>query len=202
MQAVRNMVASVGSSNDWLAGHSLGSAMALLAGKTMAKTGIFLESFLFNSPFLSAPIEIIKDKKVKHGIRIAGSVITVGLALAMKKNNHNNRSGHPFLALSALVPCLFVNPADYICSEYVGYFKHRKKMEEIGVGGIEGLATQHSLGGLFMSPMGKESEPIHLIPSANLTANLTPSTDFKLAHGIHQWWRPDLHLESMLYKYK
>ena len=75
MQAVRNMVASVGSSNVWLAGHSLGSAMALLAGKTMAKTGIFLESFLFNSPFLSAPIEIIKDKKVKHGIRIASSVL-------------------------------------------------------------------------------------------------------------------------------
>ncbi|KAK4844818.1 hypothetical protein QYF36_024756 [Acer negundo] len=202
MQAVRNMVASVGSSNVWLAGHSLGSAMALLAGKTMAKTGIFLESFLFNSPFLSAPIERIKDKKVKHGIRIAGSVITAGLALAMKKNNHNNRSGDPFLALSAWVPCLFVNPADHICSEYVGYFEHRKKMEEIGVGGIEKLATQHSLGGLFMSAMGRESEPIHLIPSANMTVNLTPSPDFKQAHGIHQWWRPDLHLESMLYKYK
>ena len=36
------MVAAVGDSNVWLAGHSLGSAMAMLAGKSMAKTGTFL----------------------------------------------------------------------------------------------------------------------------------------------------------------
>ncbi|KAM0025056.1 hypothetical protein Hdeb2414_s0021g00570241 [Helianthus debilis subsp. tardiflorus] len=35
-------------------GHSLGSAMALLAGKRMAKTGIFLDSYLlyYNLRFL------------------------------------------------------------------------------------------------------------------------------------------------------
>ncbi|PIN20142.1 hypothetical protein CDL12_07158 [Handroanthus impetiginosus] len=71
IQAVRHVVATFGSSNVWLAGHSLGAAMALLA----------------------APIERIKDKKVKQGIRIAGSVITAGLALAMKNNHQTNRSG-------------------------------------------------------------------------------------------------------------
>ncbi|GKV51604.1 hypothetical protein SLEP1_g58239 [Rubroshorea leprosula] len=207
MQAVRNMVAAVGDSNVWLAGHSLGAAMAMLAGKTMAKTGIFLESSLFNPPFLSAPIERIKDKRVKHGIRIAGSVITAGLALAVKAKNQNQRnvSGDPFAALSAWLPCLFVNPADHICSEYIGYFEHRKKMEEIGAGHIEKLATQHSLGGLLMSAVGKGSEaeePFHLIPSANLTVNQTPTEDFKNAHGIHQWWRPDLDLHSKLYRYR
>ncbi|KAJ0048302.1 hypothetical protein Pint_14915 [Pistacia integerrima] len=206
MQAVRNMVASVGNSNVWLAGHSLGSAMAMLAGKTMAKAGVLLEAFLFNPPFLSAPIERIKDKKVKHGLRIAGSVITAGLALAVnvKKSQHNTRSAteDPFVALAAWVPRLFVNPADHICSEYVGYFEHRKKMEEIGAGGIERLATKHSLGGLFMNAMGKESEPLHLIASANLTVNATPSRDFKQAHGIHQWWKSDLHLQSKFYTYK
>lgn len=204
MQAVRNMVASVSNSNVWLAGHSLGSAMAMLAGKTMAKTGIFLEAFLFNPPFFSAPIERIKDKKVKHGLRIAGSVITAGLALAAKKNYNNSRSVDPFLALSEWVPCLFVNPADHICSEYIGYFEHRKKMEDIGAGAIERLATQHSLGGLFMNVMGKgsDSDPVHLIPSANLIVNLTPSRDLKEAHGIHQWWKPELNLKSQLHKYK
>ncbi|KAG8375115.1 hypothetical protein BUALT_Bualt10G0066800 [Buddleja alternifolia] len=201
IQAVRHVVATYGSSNVWLTGHSLGSAMAMLAGKNMAKTGVYLEAFLFNPPFLSAPIEKIKDKKVKHGIRFAGSVITAGLALAMKNNNQTSRSGGTFSALSTWLPCLFVNPADHICSEYVGYFEHRKRMDEMGAGGIERLATQHSLGGLLMNVMGVQSEePLHLIPSANLTVNRTPVRDFKDAHGIHQWWRDDLHLDTKIYK--
>ena len=202
IQAVRNMVATAGDSNVWLAGHSLGSGIAMLAGKTMAKTGMFLESFLFNPPYVSAPIERIKDKKLKHGIRIAGSVITAGLTIAMKAKQQKSLSLDPFEALSAWVPGLFVNPADHLCSEYIGYFEHRKRMEEIGIGSIERLATQNSIGGLLMGAFGKECEPLHLIPSANLTVNGTPARDFKEAHGIHQWWRPDLCLEHKLYKYK
>ncbi|KAJ6695296.1 ALPHA/BETA-HYDROLASES SUPERFAMILY PROTEIN [Salix koriyanagi] len=111
IQAVRNVVATAGESNVWLAGHSLGAATALLAGKTMAKTGIFLQAFLFNSPFISAPIERIKDKRVKHGLRIASSVITAGLAFTTKKkSSQNSRSVDPFATLSAWIPFLFVNP--------------------------------------------------------------------------------------------
>ncbi|KAK7406044.1 hypothetical protein VNO78_07660 [Psophocarpus tetragonolobus] len=202
IQAVRNMVSSVGGSNIWLAGHSLGSAMAMLAGKTMAKAGIFIESFLFNPPYVSAPIERIKDKKLKHGLRFAGSVVTAGLAIAMKAKQKKSLSSDPFVAFSAWIPCLFVNLSDHICSEYIGYFEHRRKMEEIGAGSIEKLATQTSLGCLLMGALGKESnEPLHLIPSASLTINGTPSRDFREAHGIHQWWKPDLRLESKLYQY-
>lgn len=202
IEAVRNVVASVGGngSNIWLAGHSLGSGMALLAGKTLAKNGTFIESFLFNPPFASAPIERIRSKKVKHRLRIASSVITAGLAIAMNSDK-KSLSFDSFDALSAWIPCLFVNPSDYICSEYVGYFEHRRKMEEIGAGSIEKLATQNSLGSLMMNMFGKESEPLHLIPSATLTVNLTPPKCFREAHGIHQWWKPDLQLESKLHKY-
>ncbi|KAL6547753.1 hypothetical protein OROHE_009458 [Orobanche hederae] len=206
IQAVRHIVATFGSSNVWLVGHSLGAAMALLAGKNMAKAGVFLDAFLFNPPFFSAPIEtIFKDKKVKNGIRIAGSVITAGLALAMKNKNinHTSRSEGSFVGLSEWFPCLFVNPGDHICSEYVAYFEHRKRMEEIGAGNIERLATQHSIGGLVLNAMGKPSEePLHLIPSANLTVNLTRARDFKDAHGVHQWWRDDVHLETKTYNYR
>ncbi|KAF7828132.1 GDSL esterase/lipase [Senna tora] len=194
IQAARNMVAAVGDSNIWLAGHSLGSAMALLTGKRMAKHGMFVESFLFNPPFVSAPIERIKDKNVKLGLRIAGSV-------AKQKKDVPLDELDPFTALSAWVPCLFVNPSDHICSEYIGYFEHRKKMEEIGAGAIERLATQNSIGGLLMSAFGKESEAVHLIPSASLTVNVSPCRDFREAHGIHQWWRPHLQLEQKLYRY-
>ncbi|MQM07246.1 hypothetical protein Taro_040084, partial [Colocasia esculenta] len=199
MQAVRNLLSAVGNRNVWLAGHSLGSAIATLAGKNMAKEGIFLESFLFNPPFVSAPIERIKDKKVKVGLRIASSFVTAGLTMAMK--GHREKSEEKFAILSSWVPYLFVNPSDHICCEYIGYFQHREKMEKMGVGGIERLATQNSIGDLLLSAFGKESDPLHLLPSADLTVNLKPSPDFKSAHGIHQWWRPDLHLQCKQYRY-
>jgi len=196
MQAVQNIVSAVGHQNIWLAGHSLGSAMAMLAGKNMAKAGICLQCFLFNPPFFAAPLEKIKDKKVKQGIRIASSLITAGLTVAVK--GRRQKSDDSFTILSSWVPHLFVNPADHICSEYVGYFDHRKKMDEIGAGNIGRLATQNSIFSVF----GKESEPLHLLPSANLTINFSPSPDFKRAHGIHQWWRTDLHLQFHQHLYK
>lgn len=199
MQAVRNLASATGSSMIWLAGHSLGSALATLAGKNMAKAGVLIESFLFNPPFVSAPIEKIKDKKVKEGLRIAGSLITAGLALATR--DRGARSADTFRALSAWVPRLFVNPSDYICSEYVGYFQHREKMEKLGIGHVERIATQHSIGGLILGAFGKECDPIHLLPSADLTVNLSPSPDLRTAHGIHQWWRPDLDLRRTHHLY-
>ncbi|KAL4592745.1 hypothetical protein LXL04_005749 [Taraxacum kok-saghyz] len=170
MQAVKNLVTENKKSNIWLTGHSLGSAMALLTGKKMAKSGILLDSYLFNPPFFSAPLENIKDQNIKHGIRIASSFLTAGLAVAAKIKNANQQNLMPedsFLALAGWVPCLYVNPGDHICSEYIGYFEHRKKMDEIGAGGIEKLATQHSISGVFLNAIGKEShEPLHLLPSA------------------------------------
>ncbi|XP_018729501.2 LOW QUALITY PROTEIN: GDSL esterase/lipase At4g10955, partial [Eucalyptus grandis] len=205
MQAVRNMVATADDSRVWLAGHSLGSAIALLAGQNMAKTGLFLESFLFNPPYVPVLVEKIKNTKVKLGIRFTTSMITAGLMLAMKAPQLRNQSADSFATLSAWAPPLYVNAADHVYSEYIGYFEHRNKMQEIGPGAIEKLATQHSystsIGLLFMSAMGKQAEPLHLIPSANLSINLNPSPEYKRAHSIHQWWRHDLNLQSKVYTY-
>jgi hypothetical protein len=52
------------------------------------------------------------------------------------------------------------------------------------------------------SAFGKECEPLHLIPSAYLTKNMTPQQNCIEAHRIDQWWKPDLQLESKLHKYK
>lgn len=197
LQAVRDVVATYGSSNVWLAGHSQGAAMGMLAGKHMAKTGVFLEAFLFNPPFVSPPIGRVKG----HGIRLLRSVITAGL---LKMKHH--QPGSSFPALSAWQPRLFVNRADFICAEYIGYFEHREWMEKIGAGEIERLASQRSVGGLVVhaiaSKMGKPSseEPLHLIPSASLIVNLSPVRR-RDAHGIKQWWGPNLLLESMVYNY-
>ncbi|RZC84918.1 hypothetical protein C5167_047712 [Papaver somniferum] len=168
----------------------------------MAKTGHFLESYLFNPPFISAPIERIKDKKVRHGIRIASSLITAGLAFAMNVNQESQQPEDPFNVLSTWIPNLFVNPADHLCCEYIGYFEHRENIKSFGAGEIAKLAMQNSLTGLLMNAMGwKYQEELHLIPSANLTVNRIPSPTFRLAHGIHQWFRGDLRLQSKVYRY-
>ncbi|XP_045813977.1 GDSL esterase/lipase At4g10955-like [Trifolium pratense] len=179
----------------WLAGHSLGSSIALHAGKTLAKSGI--ESFLFNPPFPSAPLDqIINNKKAKHGIRCVGSTLKFGVGFITMNSDKRRSSNDSFSALSAWIPNLFVNPSDCICSGYVGYFEHRSEMEKYGAGRIEKRATQISVGCEFMRALGMESEPLHLIPSAILKVNLTPQKNCIEAQGIDQWWKPNLQLKS------
>lgn len=174
----------------------------MIMGKNMAKSGVFLESFLFNPPFLSAPIEQIKNPKIKYGIRFAKSLITLFLSLAVKGPPQSGTQSveDPFALLAKWAPNLFVNRADPLCAEYVGYFEHGEKMEQMGAGAIERLASQHSLRTLIENARGNsQAEAFHLIPSANLTVNASPSTGFRAAHGIQQWWRPDIDLQSKLY---
>ncbi|KAA8533602.1 hypothetical protein F0562_030964 [Nyssa sinensis] len=201
MQAVQNMVAVAGAANIWLAGHSLGSAIALLTGKNMVKMRCPVETYLFNPPFSSAPIETIKNQKVKHGVHLASSVIKAGIAVAVK-GHHQTSQDNSFTMLSAWVPYLFVNASDPICSEYIGYFEHREKMVNMGGGGIGRLAAQNSMESLLSAVLGKDSEPSHLLPSAYLTVNPSPSQNFKQAHGIHQWLRPNFYLQSKLHQFR
>ncbi|KAE8662184.1 GDSL esterase/lipase [Hibiscus syriacus] len=194
MQAVWSIIdAAAGTSRIWLAGHSLGSAISLLVGKNVTKMGYSVEAYLFNPPF-PASIEIIKDGKLKDGIRITTSLLKAGLATA-KGHYRSLPPDGPFMLLSKWVPYLFVNPADPICSGYIGYFEHRKKMEEFRAGKIERIATLNSL-------LKRDSEPLHLLLSANLTINSSKSPDFKRAHGIQQWWDPSFDGQSELHEYK
>ncbi|XP_010519420.1 PREDICTED: GDSL esterase/lipase At4g10955-like [Tarenaya hassleriana] len=194
MDVVQTTVANNGGvSAVWLAGHSLGAAVALLAGKTMTRNGFPLETYLFNPPFSSVPIErIVKNEKLKHGIRFAGSLVKAGVAMAVKGRHHKGQEDGPFEKLASWIPYLYVNSEDPICSEYVGYFEHRKKMFEIGAGKIERIATKNSLRNLLSGggTSSSSSEPLHLLPSAYLTINTNRSPDFRRAHGIHQWWDP------------
>ncbi|KAL6615949.1 hypothetical protein ACP70R_038219 [Stipagrostis hirtigluma subsp. patula] len=198
MQAIRGAVAAAAGQLDrvWLAGHSLGAAIATLGAKALAREGAVVPTFLFNAPFVSAPVERIRDKRVRQGVRIANSFVTAGVAAVLQKGGGANNAA-AFAALARWVPNVFVNPADPISAEYVGYFDHRKKMEAIGAGAVGRLATRNSVKDLLLG-VGKGGggrEPLHLFPSAVLTVNRGPSPDFKTAHGIHQWWRPDLALE-------
>ncbi|KAF7830709.1 GDSL esterase/lipase [Senna tora] len=209
LRSIRNAVSKSGSPNHvWLAGHSLGSAIALLAGKHMAKSGQNLPTYLFNSPFTSAPLERIKHEKVKQGIHIASSVLKAGLSSALTKARGSSASSTRdgvedglFDALKGWVPRLFVNPNDHICSGYIGYFAQREKMEKIGAGRFEKVATRHTVESLVSGALERKSEPLHLLPSAELVINETQTSNFRAAHGLEQWWDPLLRSRSILYRY-
>ncbi|MCL7048676.1 hypothetical protein MKW94_015395 [Papaver nudicaule] len=203
MQAVENMVDEKGACNIWLAGHSLGAAIAMLSGKTKAKEGIFLESYLYNPPFIAAPIELIPSRKVRFGVQVACTIITVGLNVVLQNNQERQQSEDLFSTLSPWVPNLFLHPSDPICSGYIGYFEHRETLQSFGVGVIGNLATRYSWQGLVMSAIGSATgtecwseEKSHLIPSASVTTSCNPQP-----HNLSQWFTDDFVSEPKLYRY-
>ncbi|KMT16022.1 hypothetical protein BVRB_3g051990 [Beta vulgaris subsp. vulgaris] len=204
-QAVESILVQCSPRNVWLAGHSLGAAIALQVGKDMAKKGCYIETYLFNPPYTSAPVEKLDNPYLKSGARIATSVVTAGLSLALKgtKNKYITHQHDPFTILSSWIPYLFVNPQDPICCEYIGYFEHREKMEGWGVGAIERIATKNSVVGLLSGAVGRDGEALHLIPSAFVVKNMiVREQELKVAHGIHQWWEPHTYWQPKLYQYK
>ncbi|KAI3854509.1 hypothetical protein MKX03_033416 [Papaver bracteatum] len=198
IQAVENMVSEKGADNIWLAGHSLGASVAMLAGKTMAKEGNFLESYLYNPPFIAAPIEFIPSEIVRNGILVSCSLITLSLAAALQDDKERQQSEDLFTTLSPWVPNLFLHPADTICSGYIAYFEQREMLESWGLENVGRLATRHSWQGLFMNAIGVEdwSEELHLIPSACVTTSCNPES-----HKLRQWFTDDSVSDPKLYRY-
>ncbi|XP_042480175.1 GDSL esterase/lipase At4g10955-like [Macadamia integrifolia] len=201
VQTIQEIFSEHGASNMWLAGHSLGSALAMLVGKNMAKAGVYLPAFLFNPSNFSTPIEWIKDEKLKILIRVTVSLITAGLTIARKDPHRWSASEDAFVALFSWIPSLFVNPSDPNSSEYIGYFEHRKEMEKIGAKRIGEIATQNSIPSLLFGKT--ESEPLHILPSAKLIINKSSSSNSILvAHQICQWWSKDMVLDTKIYQYR
>ncbi|MCE3051403.1 hypothetical protein HAX54_049736 [Datura stramonium] len=206
LQAVQNIIQNHGISNIWLAGHSKGSAIALIIGRDMAKIGIHLETYLFNPPFASLPIDKINNDTLKHGIRCAHSLITGGLAFTVNmmstSTNRPSDNDDTFTKLCGWIPYLFVNPSDLICSGYLGYFEHMEKMIESGADEMARIVTRNSIRSIIATAIGKESEPSQNLPSAYVITNLSPRPyPEKLAHGVSQWWTPDLRCNYKRYQF-
>ncbi|XP_021764034.1 GDSL esterase/lipase At4g10955-like [Chenopodium quinoa] len=193
--------------NVLLAGHSLGAAIALQAGKDMAKRGCHIETYLFNPPYTSAPIEKINNTYLKGKIRIAKSIVTAGIYQVAKKGikNYNNstKQHDSYSSLCSWIPNLFVNPSDPICCEYIGHFEHRGRMKELGMDQVDLIVTKHSLMSMLVGALGKDGEPPHLIPSALLTKNVKNVVQsVKEAHCVNQWWEPHSYCHSKLYVFE
>ncbi|KAF8027961.1 hypothetical protein BT93_E0776 [Corymbia citriodora subsp. variegata] len=201
MQAVEKLVAAPVDSRIWLAGHSQGSAIALHVGKNMAKKRL-LESFLFNPPFVSAPLEKIKSWRMKLGLQLFTSVLRGVVALVKHSRERRQQYARSFAALSPWVPHLFVNKVDLVCSGYIGYFEFGNWMQQVGLGDLHKFARQYSVMSMLLSKKGTQAEPLHLIPSAKLTINSAPLECCVRAHGICEWWKQDLRPKSIVYEYE
>ncbi|KAG2709591.1 hypothetical protein I3760_05G246800 [Carya illinoinensis] len=218
MQCVENFVDSNGSSNVWLAGHSMGSTIALIVGRNMMlKKNCSLEAYLFNPPYISFPIEkylgtsMVKDKEKL--VRIARGIFKIGLAVAAEcriNPQMQEQKADTFCLLSRWTPHLFVNPGDFVCSEYIAYFKDRletgPQMMKLSK---KGCTTVNLL---LHFAWGKDlKDAMHLLPSADLTVNQsrprekTAANDFiknfQRVHGLCQWWHREVRCQSTRYVY-
>nr|XP_017256735.1 PREDICTED: GDSL esterase/lipase At4g10955-like [Daucus carota subsp. sativus] len=196
---------NAGANTVWLAGHSLGSAIALTVGRDMAKIGIPLETYLLNPPFVSIPLEHIKlSRRERSGIRIAWSVAKAVLSKVVMDDEQRTQVENKFTQLSIWAPYLCVNEDDPICSEYIGYFKNRYRMARWGPRGarIAKAATKVSTRSLAKYALGsRTAEPFHLLPTANLVINKSGSQNLKEAHGVAQWWTQCFSCQPELHRY-
>ncbi|CAN6483478.1 unnamed protein product [Victoria cruziana] len=189
MEAVE-LVASQGGGRRriWLCGHSLGAALAMLVGKRMAKVGVYLDTFLFNPPFVLRTGGRILSRTA-FGLLAVLSPPLLSLPMAVKyalRQRETSRAmqsievQQSFANLCSWVPRLFVNPGDFICSDYVEHFEKRKQQDRLP------------------KPTTEELENPFLIPSAKLVKNLCPlmRNGVDETHGLSQWWKADLKLQS------
>ena len=214
MNYVREMVTSrARGASVWLAGHSLGAAIALLAGKQMFKEGHFLETYLFNPPFCSNFIASwIKNDTLSFVVFLAKSYAKAIIRRSGKYHRDRAAQAHKaYLALSNWVPHLLVNPDDPVSSEYIHYFENRQKMLEFGFEKVAIIASMETM--RMALGIDSSSEAIHLIPSAILTINKVEFPGeiqglcgkirkMKLAHQLEQWRSPNSSFQSWDYKYQ
>ncbi|CAH8272076.1 unnamed protein product [Arabidopsis lyrata] len=194
IRAIRNVVDKHNHSAIWLAGHSLGAALVLLAGKTMTRFGYFLESYIFNPPISSIPLEQLPGGDMLKGMfQITKSVVKATVAIAL--TDLHVQEEDPKTA--SWIPYLYVNSADPICAGFIDYFKRKTFMSKIGASKIEKAGSGKSVRCLLLERKGKSSssdlstEPLHLLPSADMIVNKNKPTTSMTAHGLHQWWERD-----------
>ena len=166
LEAVKQVVQEAWPANIWLAGHSLGSAIAMLVGKSMAQEGKDLKAFLFNPPFVRYSLS---KNDIKAGIYCVGG------------DWRQQELYNQFKALSSWIPNLFVNQDDPICSGYIDHFRNRN---------IEAELSSISK---LQAARGKDPHlPIYLLPKAYLTISKNSSSrsiyGIREAHELQQWF--------------
>lgn len=217
---VKRLVKESGAENVCLTGHSLGAAISLLAGRILAEEGVEIDTYLFNPPYPSVPLELIEDANVQEALQVLRMISAAGLA-SLRNEQSRKETMNEFLGSKHWFPNLYINSSDPVCSSYLGYFKTRHAMAKTGHNGLAHFAAPHSarLELLLQASMitgSSNLRPFHLLPSAHLhfidkrssrgrmrhrkqepeAWNLIRPLDWRWrqVHGLRQWWSDELHI--------
>ncbi|CAN8253707.1 unnamed protein product [Cochlearia groenlandica] len=191
IERICNIVERDGADVVWLAGHSLGAALALLSGKAMVDQGYTLEAYLFNPPIASCPLTLFKSENVKLALRFVSNYIKATIVKAIGKDKSKEKEA--FRRLATWKPHLFVNKLDPISSEYIHHFKNRVVMSENFPNEPNRFTTMET-------PTSASLEPLHLLPSAIFIRNVNESRKRIGAHSLKQWWDPKTVFETDTYQ--
>ncbi|KMZ69698.1 hypothetical protein ZOSMA_209G00330 [Zostera marina] len=102
-----------------------------------------------------------------------------------------DEDGNNFKNIHQWIPSLFVNPKDFICNGFIGYFNNKKHFKILKPGILLTSGKRH----LYRIPWKIDRYSTNLLPSAHLVKN--NSIHIKSAHALSQWWRDDLELTAM-----
>ncbi|KAF7061027.1 hypothetical protein CFC21_067757 [Triticum aestivum] len=203
----------------WLAGHSLGAAVAQVVGRCMMEREepLNLPAFLFNPPYVAfiTSIKLLNflkaDPVAKRHFYFASSLLKAAAGLVLV--SHRKRREKSFKRVSAWVPNLYMHEDDWICRGFIGYFEAREEFKEsltrVGIWfkdhfggrdkfkkfftrvGIWSMALSHC-DVLSWALLGKDKERPHLLPSVTLWKS---RFDPECAHDLRHWWKPDSELK-------
>ncbi|KAK3127210.1 hypothetical protein QOZ80_7AG0569850 [Eleusine coracana subsp. coracana] len=189
----------------WLAGHSLGSSIALDVGRDMAMAGCYLRTLLFNPPQVSlAPVagKLHMAEEAKRDLYFTSYFVKQVLLGETVLRRHKEHAEVLFEQLSPWVPELYVHQRDVICSGFIDYFQQRELVKQrfprLARSSAPALASRDMVHFLCAELGFRETNELpHLLPSARLWINSSTQGD---SHELRQWCQPRLPmLSSNLY---
>lgn len=207
MAAVKSAVATHGSQEVCIVGHSLGAALGLLVARSLAvDESVRIESHLFNPVYpytwVPGPHELIGDEALWSTIRAMRYAATVGLTHLLVDAETRSSVEAEFLRLQDWTPHIYVNKGDPICRGYWEYFHSHERLARQGSLGarVSSMAAPYSTRGLAF----RGSKPVHLVPSVvlHLCAGApmdvwTDLGDYRyFHHNLKNWWTKDLQVQT------
>ncbi|KAF8664432.1 hypothetical protein HU200_054604 [Digitaria exilis] len=185
-ETVEKLVDESGGSSVWLAGHSLGAAIALDVGRHMViNLGFNLQTFLFNPPLPS--LDPVIGEEARRVVNIFGDIGRCILAEIFP--HRQDQMEELFQRLAPWVPNLYVNPKDAFCKRFIAYFERREHRHPLS----RAIAREATVMSYRDVIFNRKSERPHLLPCAKLWKNQSRLKNgghgLKRGHGLSQWWQ-------------
>ena len=190
LNAVERAVEEVGWERVCVTGHSKGAAIGLLVGRAMAEKGKLVEAHLFNPPNLTLrngrPFGWIPALGLPNWfagtVEFLHELISRTLSSMTQDAEAVEEERQRFRSLRPWCPSLYIHTQDPICSAYISYFGAARNVSPP----FRRIMTMpYSIRQSFLSTVGVDSKPHHLIPCAKLIINKKGIIE---AHTLKQWY--------------